>query len=161
MLSGLHAAGSPRCLGGSSTCAGYAAIPDGDFVVIPKAHAYVKSKTANTIAFDLYRKTNIGFELVVFGQILPYKTGLSDLRSQNSQIQFRYTSNTMAIQDGVSPNKSHTRPALPPRPLLPTTVPPEKSTHGETVIRPTTAVGVMSRGKKNASKRALKTTQTT
>ena len=43
----------------------------------------------------------IGFEIIVFGQILPHKIGVSDLRSPNSQIQFRYTPNTMPIKDGL------------------------------------------------------------
>ena len=44
---------------------------------------------------------NIGFEIIVYGQILPDKKGLSDLRSPNSQIQFRYTPNTMPIKDCI------------------------------------------------------------
>ena len=44
----------------------------------------------------------IGFEIIVFGQILPHKTGVSDLRSPNSNIQFRYTPNTMPIKDGLT-----------------------------------------------------------
>ena len=45
---------------------------------------------------------NIGFEIIVFGQILPHKIGVSDLRSPNSQIQFLYTPNTMPIKDGLT-----------------------------------------------------------
>ena len=48
-------------------------------------------------------KKNIGFEVIVFGQILPHKIGVSDLRSPNSQIQFLYTPNTMPIKDGLRP----------------------------------------------------------
>ena len=44
----------------------------------------------------------IGFEIIVFGQILPHKIGVSDLRSLNSQIQFQYTPNTMPIKDGLT-----------------------------------------------------------
>ena len=84
------------------------AMPDGDFVVLPKANAYLKSKTAKAIAFDLYRiwvpnmmesrvKRKNEFELVVFGQIQSHIIRLSDLGSRNSQIQIRYTSNTMPI----------------------------------------------------------------
>ena len=47
------------------------------------------------------KKKYIGFEIIVFGQILPHKIGVSDLRSPNSQIQFRYTPNTMPIKDGL------------------------------------------------------------
>ena len=47
------------------------------------------------------KKINIGFEIIVFGQILPHKIGVSDSRSPNSQIQFRYTPNTMPIKDGL------------------------------------------------------------
>ena len=47
-------------------------------------------------------KKYIGFEIIVFGQILPHKIGVSDLRSPNSQIQFQYTPNTMPIKDGLS-----------------------------------------------------------
>ena len=43
-----------------------------------------------------------GFEIIVFGQILPHKIGVSDLRSPNSPIQFRYTPNTIPIKDGLS-----------------------------------------------------------
>ena len=43
----------------------------------------------------------IGFEIIVFGQILPHKIGVSDVRSPNSQIQFQYTPNTMPIKDGL------------------------------------------------------------
>ena len=46
-------------------------------------------------------KKKIGFEIIVFGQIPPHKIGVSDLRSLNSQIQFRYTPNTMPIKDGL------------------------------------------------------------
>ena len=72
-----------------------------------------KSKTtANTIVLDSIvfgsqirwsrrKKINLGFEIIVFGQILPHKIGVSDLRSPNSQIQFRYTPNTMPIKDGL------------------------------------------------------------
>ena len=42
-----------------------------------------------------------GFEIIVFGQILPHKIGVSDLTSPNSHIQFRYTPNTMPIKDGL------------------------------------------------------------
>ena len=41
----------------------------------------------------------IGFEIIVFGQILPHKIRLSDMRSPNSKIQLRYTPNTMPIRD--------------------------------------------------------------
>ena len=78
-------------------------MPDGDFVVLPK----VKSKTANTIVSDFYRiwvpitmesrtKRKNEFELIVFGQVRSHKIRLSDLGSRNSQIQIRYTSNTLA-----------------------------------------------------------------
>ena len=95
---------SPLCLDGSSTCAGFIAILDGNFV-ISKAHAYkqVKSKTVNTIiVLDSIVFGSIEFEIIVFGQILPHKIRLlSDLRSPNFQIQFRYsTPNTMPIKDG-------------------------------------------------------------
>ena len=43
----------------------------------------------------------IGFEIIVFGQILPHKIGVLDLRSPNSQIQFPYTPNTTPIKDGL------------------------------------------------------------
>ena len=43
----------------------------------------------------------IGFEIIVFGQILTHKIGVSDLSSPNSQIQLRYTPNTMLIKYGV------------------------------------------------------------
>ena len=46
-------------------------------------------------------KKNIGFEIIVFGQILPHKIGISDLKSPNSQIHFRYTLNTMPIKDSL------------------------------------------------------------
>ena len=46
-------------------------------------------------------KKKIGFEIIVFGQILPHKIGVSDLRSPNSQIQFLYTPNTMPIKYGL------------------------------------------------------------
>ena len=46
MFSVLRAADIPLCfVGGSSTCAKCPAMPDGDFVILRKAHAYVKSKT--------------------------------------------------------------------------------------------------------------------
>ena len=72
-----------------------------------------QSKTANTIVLDSIvfgsqirwsrgEKINIGFEIIVFGQILPHKIGVSDLRSPYSQIQFRYTPNTMPIKDGLT-----------------------------------------------------------
>ena len=51
---------------------------------------------------DSRAKKYFGFERVVFGQIQPHKIGLSDLRSPNSQIQFRYTTNTMPVKDGLS-----------------------------------------------------------
>ena len=74
---------------------------------------HVKSNPSNTIVLDSIvfgsqirwnrrKKINIGFEIIVFGQILPHKIGVSDLRSPNSQIQFRYTPNTMPIKDGLS-----------------------------------------------------------
>ena len=83
----------------------------------------MKSKTANTIVLDSIvfgsqirwsrgGKKFIGFEIIVFGQILPHKIGVSDLRSPNSQIQFRYTPNTMPIKDGLNvptPNALLTR----------------------------------------------------
>ena len=50
MLKVMRAENSPLCLGESSTCAGFPAMPDGNFVVFSKEHAYVKSKTASTIA---------------------------------------------------------------------------------------------------------------
>ena len=50
-------------------------------------------------------KKKKGFEIIVFGQILPHKIGVSDLRSPNSQIQFLYTPNTMPIKDGLRKNK--------------------------------------------------------
>ena len=46
-------------------------------------------------------KKKIGLEMIVFGQILPHKIGVSDFRSPNSQIQLRYTPNTMPIKDGL------------------------------------------------------------
>ena len=56
MLKVLFAEDSPLRLGGGSECAGFADMPDGDFVVPSKAHDYVKSKTENnTIASDLRR----------------------------------------------------------------------------------------------------------
>ena len=52
----------------------------------------------------------MGFEIVVFGQILPHKIGVSDLRSPNSQIQFLYTPNTKPIKDGLKrPTLMHTK----------------------------------------------------
>ena len=53
------------------------------------------------IRWNRGKKINIGFEIIVFGQILPHKIGVSDLRSPNSQIQFQYTPNTMPIKDGL------------------------------------------------------------
>ena len=47
-------------------------------------------------------KKNIGFEIIVFGQIIPHKIGVLDLRSPNSQIQFPYTPNTTPIKDGLN-----------------------------------------------------------
>ena len=44
----------------------------------------------------------IGFDIIVFGQTIPHKIGVSDLRCPNSQIQFLYTPNTMPIKDGLS-----------------------------------------------------------
>ena len=74
---------------------------------------HVKSNPSNTIVLDSIvfgsqirwsrgKKINIGFEIIVFGQILPHIIGVSDLRSPNSQIQFRYTPNTMPIKDGLT-----------------------------------------------------------
>ena len=58
MLNILRAEDGLLCLGGSSTCAAWVAwatiMPDGNFVVLSKTTAYVKSKTANTIASDLH-----------------------------------------------------------------------------------------------------------
>ena len=51
-------------------------------------------------------KQNIGFEIIVFGHILPHKIGVSDLRSPNFQIEFRYTPNTMPIKDGLRKKKT-------------------------------------------------------
>ena len=51
------------------------------------------------------RKKNMGFEIIVFRQILPHKIGVSDLRSPNSQIQFRYTPNTSPKYDGAKGEK--------------------------------------------------------
>ena len=86
-------------------------MPDGNFM-LSKAHAY-KSNRKQQIRLSSTpsylgpkydgvdgKKINIGFERVVFGQIQPHKIGLSDLRSPNSQIQFRYTPNTMPIKYG-------------------------------------------------------------
>ena len=107
---------SPLCLDGSSACAGFTAMPDGNFV-LSKAHAYKSNRkqqirlsstppylgiwVPNTM--ELRGKIYMGFEIIVFGQILPHKIGLSDLRSPNSQIQFRYYApqkqNTMPIKD--------------------------------------------------------------
>ena len=47
----------------------------------------------------------MGLEIIVFGQILPHKIGVSDLRSPNSPIQFRYTPNTMTIKYGLRVKK--------------------------------------------------------
>ena len=49
-------------------------------------------------------KKYIGFEIIVFGQILPHKIGVLDLRSPNSQIQFPYTPNTTPIKDVLTIN---------------------------------------------------------
>ena len=46
-------------------------------------------------------KKYIVFGIIVAGQILPHKIGVSDLRFPNFQIQFRYTPNTMPIKDGL------------------------------------------------------------
>ena len=83
---------------------------DGDFVLSKGTRLQVKSKTANTIVLDSIvfgsqirwrrgKKRNTAFEIIVFGQILPHKIGVSDLRSPNSQIQFRYTPYTIPIKD--------------------------------------------------------------
>ena len=85
---------------------------DGDFV-LSKAHAYKSNRKqqirlSSTPSYlgpkydETEGKKNIGFEIIVFGQILPHKIGVSDLRSPNSQIQFQYTPNTMPIKDGLS-----------------------------------------------------------
>ena len=113
MLKVLCAEDSPLCLDGSSTYAGFTAMLDGKFV-LSKTHAY-KSYRKQKIQLSptpsylgskydgaAGKKNNIEFERVVFGQILPHKIGLPDLRSPNSQIQFRYTPNTMLIKDGLT-----------------------------------------------------------
>ena len=103
MLKVLQAEDSPLCLGGSSTCAVCAAVPDDTFVP-SKAHADVKLKTANTIAFDLHRilvpntmeskakEEKNGFELVVFGQMQPHKIDYRiwgpEIPRSNSDIQY-------------------------------------------------------------------------
>ena len=86
---------------------------DGDFV-LSKAHAYKSnrkqqirlSSTPSYLGpkYDGAEGKNIyiGFDIIVFGQILPHKIGVSDLRSPNSPIQFRYTPNTMPIKDGFT-----------------------------------------------------------
>ena len=112
MLEVLCAEGSLLCFDGSSTCAWFTAMLDGDFV-LSKAHAY-KSNRKQQIRLSptpsylgpkydgTEGKKYIGSEIIVFGQILPpYKIGVSDLRSPNSQIQFQYTPNTMPIKDGL------------------------------------------------------------
>ena len=91
MLEVLRAEDSPLCLGGSSTCVGFPAMPDGNFV-LSKAHTrlHVKSKTANTIVLDSIvfgtqihggvegkQKYSNRLELVVFGQKEAHKIGLS------------------------------------------------------------------------------------
>ena len=121
MLKVLCAEDSPLCLDGSSTCAGFTAVPDGNFV-LSKAHAYKSNRmqqirlsstpsylgpkydgveVGTQIRRSRGQKKKTGFERVVFGQIQPHKIGLSDLSSPNSQIQFRYTPNTMPIKDGL------------------------------------------------------------
>ena len=113
MLEVLCAEDSLLCFDGSSTFAWFIAMLDGDFV-LSKAHAY-KSNRKQQIRFPrLHRiwvpntmeprgKKYIGFDIIVFGHILPHKIGVSDLRSPNSPIQLRYTPNTMPIKDGLRP----------------------------------------------------------
>ena len=106
---------TPLRLDGSSTCAGFTAMPDGNFV-LSKAHAYksnripqIRLSSTPSYLGPKYDGAEgnyiyIGFEIIVFGQILPHKIGVSDLRSPNSQIQFLYTPNTMPIKDGLRPS---------------------------------------------------------
>ena len=89
-------------------CWVYSYMLDGDFV-LSKAHAY-KSNRKQQIRLsstpshlgpkdhEAEGEKYIGFEIIVFGQILPHKIGVSDLRSPNSQSQFRYTPNTMPFK---------------------------------------------------------------
>ena len=112
MLEVLCAEDSLLCFDGSSTCAWFTAMLDGDFV-LSKAHAYKSnrkqqirlSSTPSYLASKYDgaegEKKIIGFEIIVFGQILPHKIGVLDLRSPNSQIQFLYTPNTTPIKDGL------------------------------------------------------------
>ena len=113
MLEVLCAEDSLLCFDGSSTCAWFTAMLDGDFV-LSKAHAYksnrkqqIRLSSTPSYLGPKYDGTEgkniyIGFEIIVFGQILLHKIGVSDLRSPNSQIQFQYTPNTMPIKDGLT-----------------------------------------------------------
>ena len=64
-------------IGGSSTCAGFTAMPEGNFVIL-KAHAQIENSEDD--CFRVHRswipntmesraKTNIGFELIVVCQV--------------------------------------------------------------------------------------------
>ena len=44
MLKVLCAEDSPLCLDGNSTCAGFTAMSDGNFVLLSKAHAYMSNR---------------------------------------------------------------------------------------------------------------------
>ena len=111
MLEVLCAEDSLLCFDGSSTCAWFTAMLDGDFV-LSKAHAYksnrkqqIRLSSTPSYLVSKYNgaegKKKIGYEIIVFGQILPHKIGVLDLRSPNSQIQFPYTPNTTPIKDGL------------------------------------------------------------
>ena len=89
--------GSPLRLDGSSTCAGFTAMPDGNFV-LSKAHAYKSnripqirlSSTPSYLDLDSIvfgskydgaegKIIYIGFEIIVFGQILAGRPGSSEV----------------------------------------------------------------------------------
>ena len=87
MLEELCAEHSLLCFDGGSTCAWVTAMPDSDFV-LSKAHAYKSNKKqqirlSSTPSYlgPKYdgaegKKIYIGFEIIVFGQILPHKIGV-------------------------------------------------------------------------------------
>ena len=98
-------------------------MPDGS-VGLSKAHAYTLHRK-QPIRFLSSTTSYLGPKIrwsrrqkktpywigafVVSGQIQPHKIGLSDLRSPDSQIQFRHTPNTIPIKDGPSHGFHSTR----------------------------------------------------
>ena len=87
MLEVLCAEDSLLCFDGSSTCAWFTVMLDGDFV-LSKAHACTSSRIPQIQftsspsylgpKYDGAEGKNIyiGFEIIVFGQILPHKIGV-------------------------------------------------------------------------------------